>query len=329
MHTDTTPMTGRLAPSPTGYLHLGNAWAFLLVWLAARATGGNVVLRMEDIDPDRSRALFADAIINDLHWLGLDWDAGPDVGGPHGPYVQSRCMDYYTVALHSLTARGHTYPCYCTRKELRTLAAAPHVGDAGAPYPNICRHLTATERAAKEQAGRHAALRLRCPEDLHIAFDDAIQGPQGMNLHACGGDFALRRSDGVIAYQLAVVVDDARMGVTQVVRGDDIRISTPRQILLCRLLDYPVPAYAHLPLLLDHEGERLAKRHASLSLGALREAGVSPRAIVGYLGHRAGLLPRPALCTPRELVRAFAFTALPREAQLVEKHVHLRLLAIG
>lgn len=322
-------MTGRLAPSPTGYLHLGNAWAFLLAWLAARATGGNIVLRIEDIDPDRSRAVFADAIINDLHWLGLDWDAGPDVGGPHGPYAQSRCMDYYTAALHSLTAQGHTYPCYCTRKELRTLAAAPHVGDAGAPYPNICRHLSATQRATMEQAGRHAALRLRCPENMYIDFDDAIQGPQGMNLQDCGGDFALRRSDGVIAYQLAVVVDDARMEVTQVVRGDDIRISTPRQILLCHLLGYPVPAYAHLPLLLDHEGERLAKRHASLSLGALREAGVTSHAIVGYLGHKAGLLQRPAACTPHELMQKFTYAALPRETQPVEKHVQNILLSIG
>lgn len=342
---------GRLAPSPTGYLHLGNAWAFLLAWLAARHTGGRVILRMEDIDPDRSRPHFAQAIMDDLRWLGLDWDEGPNsvtvqtaspdsktvptsspVAPPasSAPYVQSQRGDYYRAALQHLHAHGHTYPCYCTRKELRTLAAAPHVGDAGAPYPSTCRNLTPPQRAAHEADGRRAALRLRCPqgEAGSITFIDHIQGPQHMTLDDCGGDFALRRSDGVVAYQLAVVVDDALMGVTHIVRGDDIRISTPRQILLYRLLGYPVPSYAHVPLLLDHAGERLAKRHASLTLGSLRDAGVRAPAIVGYLAHKAGLLPQAAACTAQKLIPLFCMKAIPTQAQICPPKVQDVLLQL-
>lgn len=330
------PVTGRLAPSPTGYLHLGNAWAFLLAWLAARAAQGRIILRIEDIDPDRSRSHFADALIHDLHWLGLDWDEGPDKPSPHTSpafYVQSQRLPLYSAALETLSRAGYIYPCYCTRKELRSLASAPHVDDAGAPYPNICRNLPPAQRAAKEQAarkaGRGSTLRLRCPEGADFTFNDAVQGPQHISLKDCGGDFALRRSDGIIAYQLAVVVDDALMNVTQVVRGDDIRISTPRQMLLCHMLGYTPPRYAHLPLLCDHNGERLAKRHASLSLGALRECGIAPQAIVGYLAHKAGLIPRPVPCQPQALSAHFSFAALPRHPQRTEEPILQHLLAIS
>ncbi|GAB6124431.1 tRNA glutamyl-Q(34) synthetase GluQRS [Humidesulfovibrio idahonensis] len=284
-------VVGRLAPSPTGQLHLGNAWAFLLAWLGARSAGGRVVLRLEDIDPERARPEFAAGIVRDLRWLGLDWDEGPDVGGPHGPYEQSGRLDFYAGALGRLEAAGRVYPCFCTRKELRSLASAPHasVAEDGSPiYPGTCRNLSATERDALARQGRRPACRLRC-DDIAVAFDDLVAGPQRMTLHDCGGDFALRRSDGVFAYQLAVVLDDIAMGVTQVVRGDDILSSTPRQIFLHQLLGAPVPQYAHLPLVLDAEGERLAKRHQSLTLAALRESGVTAPAIVGYLAWRAGL----------------------------------------
>lgn len=330
-----TVTVGRLAPSPTGYLHLGNAWAFLLAWLAARHAGGRVILRMEDIDPDRSRPHYAQAIMDDLQWLGLDWDCGPDT--EQGPelltpiaYTQSQRGHYYSAALHQLTTQGHVYPCYCTRKELRNLAAAPHVGDAGAPYPNTCRNLSPEQQAAHEAAGRKAAVRLRCPQGLEgtVHFIDRIQGPQYTHLDACGGDFALRRSDGVVAYQLAVVVDDALMGVTQVLRGDDIRISTPRQILLYRLLGYPVPEYAHVPLLLNHQGERLAKRHASLTLGALREAGVTAHAIVGYLAHKARLVSQLKPYTAQALVPHFSMGALPKEGQTTESNIQTVLLGL-
>ena len=302
---------GRLAPSPTGHMHLGNAWAFLLAWLAARASGpgGQVVLRLEDIDPERSRPDFAEEIQRDLRWLGLDWDEGPDVGGAHGPYAQSARLDAYAAALERLERAGRVYPCFCTRRELRSLASAPHaplVDDGSPAYPGTCRNLDGDRRQELLRLGRRPAVRLRCGERAQ-AFTDLVAGPQRMTLAECGGDFALRRSDGVFAYQLAVVVDDIAMHVTQVVRGDDILASTPRQLLLYELLGAPPPQYAHLPLLLDHEGQRLAKRHGSLALAALREAGVSAPAITGYLAWRAGLLPAPRPASPQELVAGFGF----------------------
>jgi len=308
-----SPVRGRLAPSPTGLLHLGNALAFLLAWLGARSAGGALVLRLEDIDPERSRDEFAAAILRDLRWLGLDWDEGPDLGGAFGPYVQSQRFHHYEAALAELEAAGRAYPCFCTRKELRQLASAPHAGDGSPVYPGTCRALSAGERArlAKE---RRPALRLNCVQagGGAIAFRDRIAGPQEMTLTECGGDFALRRSDGVVAYQLAVVLDDAAMGVTQVVRGDDILASTPRQIFLQRLFGLPEPEYAHLPLVLDLEGERLAKRHNALTLAALRERGARPEAVVGYLAWRAGLTDAPCPAAPGELAECFDFARVRR-----------------
>ncbi len=323
---------GRLAPSPTGFLHLGNAWAFLLAWLSARARNGELVLRLEDIDPQRSRPEYVAALIEDLRWLGLDWDYGPggvcgDVApwpsategagawapGAEGAFFyQSQRASVYAAALASLEAAGASYPCFCTRKELRLLAGAPHVDDRGAPYPGTCRHLTPEERAARLAAGRRPCVRLRCPDGLW-RFEDAVMGPQAATLEDCGGDFALRRSDGVIAYQLATALDDGLMGITEVVRGRDILPSTPRQLALLRLLGLPAPQYAHFPLLLDNEGERLAKRHQSLTLAALRQRGCSPRSIVGYLGWLAGCLPQPRPAHPRELLPAFDWARVPRD----------------
>ena len=304
-----TPLRGRLAPSPTGLLHLGNAWAFLLAWLACRSRNGTLLLRMEDLDPARSRQDHAEAIIRDLHWLGLDWDEGPDIGGPYGPYTQGQRMSLYADALNRL---GDTvYPCYCTRKDLRTLAGAPHVGDMGAAYPGTCRNLSPARRAALEAAGRRPCLRLRCPAEPYL-FQDAVFGRQRMTLDECGGDFALRRSDGVIAYQLAVVVDDGHMGVSQVVRGKDLLVSTPRQLALFDLLGFPRPEYGHLPLLCDHEGERLAKRHHSLSLAAIRESGISPASVIGYLGWKAGLCETPRPLHPSGLLAGFSLSRLEK-----------------
>ena len=321
-----TSVRGRLAPSPTGRLHLGNAWAFLLAWLACRKAGGTLVLRMEDIDPDRATQDWAEEIVFDLHWLGLDWDEGPHPDGTPGetgdcgPYVQSRRGTLYEQALHRLGAR--VYPCYCTRKELRdqlhAMAGAPHVDDRGAPYPGTCRHLTAEERAQREAGGRHPCLRLNTEGLADIVFMDALCGPQRFSLAGCGGDFALRRSDGVWAYQLAVVVDDALMGVNQVVRGEDILVSTPRQLALFDLLGWPRPAYAHIPLLCDAAGERLAKRHNSLSLRALRAAGRTPQELVGLLAFKAGLQDRPDPKTPRELLDGFTWQRLPRGPVLLD-----------
>ncbi len=296
------PVRGRLAPSPTGLLHLGNAWAFFMAWLLCRKEQGSLVLRMEDIDPQRSRREFAEAVIQDLHWLGLDWDEGPNEIEPTGtgggaPYVQSLRQSVYEQVLRRLDAAGLLYPCFCTRKELRSLAGAPHVGDEGAPYPGTCRELTPQQRELRRAAGRRPALRLRCPE-VCIAFTDGIQGAQWMTPSDWGGDFALQRSDGVVAYQLAVAVDDGMMRISQVVRGRDILSSTPRQILLFRLLGFSEPQYLHLPLVCDSEGERLAKRHQGLSLRSLREEGVSAQALLGYLAWKAGLTAEPAPIHP-------------------------------
>jgi glutamyl-tRNA synthetase len=329
------PVRGRLAPSPTGRLHLGNAWAFLLAWLAARAADGQVVLRMEDIDPERSRPEFAMEIMRDLRWLGLDWDEGPDLGGGSGPYEQGQRLGRYVEALEALNEAGRVYPCFCTRKELRGLASAPHAGDHmpmagdGSPaYPGTCRELSPEVRAELVRQGRRPCYRLRC-DDSTIAFEDAVAGPREMSLAECGGDFALRRSDGVFAYQLAVVLDDIAMGITQVVRGDDILTSTPRQLFLYGLLGAQPPQHAHLPLVLDHEGERLAKRHQSMTLAELRGAGVSARAIVGYLGWRAGLLDAPRPCAASDLVTAFSFARLPRRAVILPENIAGVLAELG
>ncbi len=321
---------GRLAPSPTGHLHLGNAWAFLLAWLAARSAGGGIVLRMEDIDPDRSRREYAQDIIRDLKWLGLDWDEGPDLGGPRGPYEQSARLDAYAGAIATLERAGRVYPCFCTRRELRELASAPHaplVGDGSPVYPGTCRLLAPEERARRLAQGRTPCLRLDCGAG-EVAFTDLVAGPQRFTLADCGGDFALRRSDGVVAYQLAVVIDDIHMGVTQVVRGDDILASTPRQMLLYDLFNAPAPAYAHLPLILDHQGERLAKRHGSLTLAALRDRGATPRAITGYLASLAGLVPEARPLHPRDLVPGFDLARIPRAPIRLPEDVATALLSL-
>ena len=310
---------GRLAPSPTGYLHLGNAWSFLLCWLAVRAQGGQVVLRMEDIDPERSRREYVDAIMRDLDWLGLDWDEGPDVGGPFAPYVQSERQDRYREVIKTLAALGHTYPCYCTRRELKTMASAPHAEDVGPVYPGTCRGLSADERAQRQGRGRTPSLRLH--GSVETVFDDLVQGRVRLGWMDCGGDFPLRRSDGVVSYQLAVAVDDMDQGISLVVRGADILPCTPRQIILFRFLGRPVPNYAHVPLILDHKGERLAKRHEGCELRALREAGVSPRAITGYLAYRAGLLDRPDMAEPRDLASLFDWSRLPRHGVTLPREV--------
>lgn len=292
----------RLAPSPTGELHIGNAWSFLLAWLYARSTGGKIYLRMDDIDPQRSKTELASAIITDLRWLGLDWD--------NDPVYQRQRSEIYERALDRLSAKNLVYPCFCSRKELRQLASAPHIGDEGAPYPGICANLDENERSARIKAGRHYALRLRCP-DTPVAFNDLVYGEKIYNKAEYGGDFALMRSDGVWAYQLASACDDAEMGVNLVVRGRDLLASTPRQIVVGKYLNLPAVQYAHVPLLLSPEGERLAKRHKSLSLKKLRENGVSPEKICGYLAKLAGMNPQGAPTRPYELAQKFRPGMIP------------------
>ena len=337
MHSFSSPFRGRLAPSPTGHLHLGNAVAFMLAFLAVRSRQGTLVLRMEDIDPDRSRPHFAQSILDDLRWLGISWEEGPDVGGDFAPYTQSECLPAYQALLAQWEEQGLVYPCFCTRKELRTLASAPHIGDEGAPYPGRCRSLTDKQRKALLASGRRPSLRLDIEKACRsvaghstaaglslggAAFEDGVRGPQFFSWADLGGDFALRRSDGVIAYQLAVAMDDARMRISSVVRGDDLLTSTPRQMLIHALLGNVPPCFSHVPLVHDHCGERLAKRHAALSLHALRAQGVTPEAVVGYCAWMLGWLPRPEAMPLVDLVPLCdlaslrgAFVALPAQAE--------------
>jgi glutamyl-tRNA synthetase len=332
---------GRLAPSPTGKLHLGNAFAFLSAWLSVRQQGGTLVLRMEDIDPERSRAAFAGGIMDDLAWLGLDWDEGPDRGGPYGPYIQSGRLESYAALLADFRTRGIVYPCYCTRKELRMLASAPHVGDEGAPYQGTCRSLDDSVRAAYAASGKKASLRLNTDAALRVwqtereqaagedfSFSDAVLGERTFHLRDCGGDFALRRSDGVVAYQLAVAADDAAMGITEVVRGEDLLLSTPRQMLLFRLMGLRPPSYAHVPLLRDAAGVRLAKRHKALELAAFRATGVAPAAITGFLAFLAGWLDRPEAAGPYELLPLFSWNALRRRPPCLPENIACALAGI-
>ena len=292
---------GRFAPSPSGRMHLGNLWSCLLAWLAARSQGGRMVLRLEDLDPDRCTQAWCDQVMRDLEWLGLDWD--------NEPVYQSRCTEAYRASFTQLEERGLIYPCYCTRAE-RLAASAPHRSDGVVIYDGRCRRLSPQER--EELAGtRRPAWRVEVPEET-ASFVDRIQGPFSQNLARECGDFILRRSDGVYAYQLAVVVDDAAMGVTQVVRGSDLLDSTPRQLWLQEELGLPHPEYGHVPLLLAPDGRRLAKRNRDQELGALQNQYTAPE-LVGRLAHLAGLIPEPAPVTPAELVPLFSWEKLPKE----------------
>lgn len=314
---------GRFAPTPSGELHIGNARTALLAWLHIRHAGGQFVLRMEDIDKPRSRPELARGIVSDLRWLGLDWDEGPDVGGPYAPYEQSAREALYEEALRRLVADGRVYPCYCSRAELAAIASAPHgLTSEGPAYPGTCRSLTAVERAARA-AAKTPSLRFAMPE-RPCAFDDMAAGRQ-LFAAGAGGDFVVRRADGIIAYQLAVVVDDAAMGITDVLRGWDLLDSTPRQLALYEALGWPAPRFAHVPLLYGADGQRLAKRHGAVSLPALRAAGARPERVVGCLAYASGLLDRPEPATPAELVAGFDLARVPREQVQVGDEL-LRLL---
>ena len=290
-------------------MHLGNVFSALLAWLSVRRAVGVMVLRMEDLDPDRCRAAYAEQLADDLRWLGLDWDEGYQKGGAHGPYLQSERTARYAAAFRALEERGLVYPCYCTRAE-RLAASAPHRSDGVVIYDGRCRRLTPQERSELART-RRPAWRVEVPEEI-LSFVDRIQGPFSQNLARECGDFILRRSDGVYAYQLAVVVDDAAMGVTQVVRGSDLLDSTPRQLWLQEELRLPHPEYGHVPLLLAPDGRRLAKRDRDQELGELQSRYTAPE-LVGRLAHLAGLIPEPAPVTPAELVPLFSWEKLPKE----------------
>ncbi len=312
---------GRYAPSPTGRLHLGNARTALLAWLQVRSQGGRFLLRMEDLDRQRSSPEAAGALLEDLRWLGLDWDEGPDLGGPVGPYTQSERQEVYQDALERLRNRDLLYPCYCTRAELRNdlthVAGAPHPGEEGPPYAGTCRCLTPTERAARESAGRRPSWRFRVNPGM-VCYNDGLAGRVCQDVAEAVGDFVIQRADGVMAYQLAVVVDDAAMGITHVLRGADLISSTPRQLLLYEALGLTPPEFVHAPLLYGPDGARLSKRHGDTSLATLREVGISPAVLTGYLAWLSGLVPRGTALLPNSLVSSFRMDHVSRKPAVVE-----------
>ena len=305
------PYRGRYAPSPTGPLHLGNARTALLAWLHARSAGGAFLMRIEDLDGPRVRPGMEARILEELRWLGIDWDEGPDVGGAAGPYRQSALGVRYSAALGRLREAGAAYPCFCSRSEIAASAQAPHgPSDEGPRYPGTCRHLSPAE-VKRRSSERRPAWRLRVAEG-GVGFDDLLHGPQAFDVAGSVGDFVVMRADGIAAYQLAVTLDDAAMGITDVVRGDDLLASTARQLLLYRALGLPPPRFAHLPLVVGEDGERLAKRHGALSLGELRERGADPRRVVGLLASLCALAPEGSRVAPAELVEGFRLAQVPR-----------------
>jgi glutamyl/glutaminyl-tRNA synthetase len=265
---------GRLAPSPTGYLHLGHARTFWMAQQRALAAKGTLILRNEDLDPERSRPHFLEALLEDLRWLGFEWQEGPDVGGPFGPYTQSQRHSLYRDAWRRLLAGGWLYPCHCSRKDLALAMQAPH--DDEGIYPGTCRPATAETEGPQSGAN----WRFRVAEGEVVEFEDGLFGPQRFVAGKDFGDFLVWRRDDLPSYQLAVVVDDAAMRITEVVRGADLLKSTARQILLANALSVSSPAWFHCELLRDEQGQRLAKRHEALSLRNLRQQGKHPQELL-------------------------------------------------
>lgn len=292
---------GRFAPSPTGRLHVGNLRSALLGWLWARSLGGDFVLRIEDLDPDRCRPQFIDGIYEDLEFLGLDWD---------GPVLrQSERTEVYRAALETLRAAGRVYECTCSRAEVARAASAPHAGEDGPVYPGTCR------AGAAAKPGRTPALRFLVPTGV-VHFDDALRGPVEQDVEHAVGDFIIRRSDGVASYQLAVVVDDAASHVTHVLRGDDLLGSTPRQLQLHGALSLKAPTYAHVPLVVQPDGRRMAKREGASTVAGLRARGVEASSIIGRFAKWSGLSDG-APCTARELLSTFSIERVSRAEAIV------------
>ena len=299
-------IVGRFAPSPSGYMHMGNLLAMLLAWLDCRAAGGRMIFRMEDLDPVRTQEQYARALAEDLRWLGLDWDEGY----PDRAYCQSARTALYERAFRMLEGQGLVYPCWCSRAQRLAAAAAPHPGEAVHDPGCRCRYLTAAERAARLASDRPPAWKVRLPDET-VTVLDGHYGTYTQNLAREGGDFILRRADGIYAYQLAVSVDDMSMGVTRVVRGRDLLSSAPGQAWLIRALGGTPPSYCHLPLLTAEQG-KLSKRLGSRSTQALRWE-MTARELTGQLAYIAGLLPAPEPVTPAELIPLFDWNKVPTQ----------------
>ncbi len=300
------PSRGRYAPSPTGPLHLGNLRTALVAWLHTRLAGGQFILRIEDLDQTRSRAECIEQIIEDLRWIGLDWDEGPDMCGPGVPYLQSQRTAFYEAAFTQLRNARRVYPCYCSRKDVALAANAPHGRENSSIYPGTCRPL-ASDTAPP--SGRVGAWRYRVHNNT-IEVLDQIRGPLLQTLDVEVGDFVVRRADRLYAYQLAVAVDDALMGITDVVRGADLLDSTPRQVELLNSLGLPLPRYWHIPLMTDALGRRLSKRDGDQGVTALRLQGRAPECVVGHLAASLGLIPREEPLSTGDLLAQLSSASL-------------------
>lgn len=291
---------GRFAPTPSGRMHLGNVFSALMAWLSVRSQGGEMVLRMEDLDTLRTSGEYAEILREDLAWLGLDYDRETP--------PQSTRGQTYDRYFRRLEAAGLLYPCYCTRSQLHSVNA-PHLSDGTYVYPGTCRNLTEAQRRAIHRA---PAWRVQVP-DREWSLEDRVQGPYQLNLARECGDMVVRRADGVYVYQLAVTVDDGEAGVTEVVRGMDLLSSAPRQMYLQELFGFPHPVYAHVPMLLAPDGRRLSKRDRDLDLGELRKC-KTPAEITGHLAFAAGLIDQDTPASPRELIPHFAWHKLPKDS---------------
>ncbi|MEZ5990967.1 MAG: tRNA glutamyl-Q(34) synthetase GluQRS [Planctomycetota bacterium] len=312
--------TGRLAPTPSGYLHLGNARSFLLAWLWARHEDGRIIIRVEDIDRPRCKPELREGALEDLQWLGLDWDVGPHAGDPVGEYDQQTRTELYRRYLKQLADIGLAYPCTCTRKDIEQASSAPH-GDEGAVYPGTCRDRWESFEQAEAESGIKPAWRFKFeggqtlfslaktgsdPLPHTVSFHDEVQGEVSIDPSTLG-DFVLWRRDDLPSYQLAVAVDDALMGVSQVLRGRDLLSSTARQLALYRALGLTAPTHwAHVPFLQDEQARRMAKRDGDLALVQLRDSGVTPERIIGFAAWSAGLLSELKPVSAQELVGEFS-----------------------
>lgn len=324
---------GRYAPSPTGLLHVGNARTALVAWLSVRSVHGQFIWRLEDLDKPRIVPGMAKAAEEDLHWLGLDWDEGLIQGGPYEPYIQSLRHSYYEEALKVLLTKGYLFPCNYSRKDIQNLSSAPHGLSSNKSYPISLRPKQLKENwfseltqnvSGKPGSPSYAAIRFKVNDDI-ITFNDRVYGQKKESVRDLVGDFVLKRRDGMYAYQLAVVVDDLAMEVNEVVRGTDLLSSTSRQIMLIDALGGQVPEYAHVPLVRNAKGEKLSKRDESLTLRSLRDSGVLPEQLLGYMAYSLGLIESLRPCTVQDVLENFSWERINREDEILPDNLAERL----